>query len=124
MEMNKYKNIENDEIYTEDELREEYETRKRSGDLEDYYDTFGYWLNCCMTYNNGSLEKIASDYEINRLRRDVANDIACKEMPYGEVLGVLQRLNFFGNWTEYEIYHRPVDIDEAREIVEQELGLF
>ena len=122
--MNRYRNIENDEVLTEDELRKEYETRKRSGDLEDCYDTFGYWLHCCMTYNNGSLEKIAPDYEINRLRRDVAMEIACEEMPYGEVLDVLQRLNFFGNWTEYELNHRPVDVDELREIVEQELGLF
>ena len=122
--MNRYHNIENDEVLTEDELREEYKTRKRNGDLEDCYDTFEYWLHCCMTYNNGSLEKIAPDYEINRLRRDVAMEIACEEMPYGEVLDVLQRLNFFGNWTEYELNHRPVDVDELREIVEQELGLF
>lgn len=120
--MNRYRNIENDEVLTEDELREEYETRKRNGDLEDYYDTFGYWLNCCMTYNNGSLEKIAPNYEINRLQRGVAMEIACgDEIPYGEVLEILQQYNCFGNWTEYELNHRPVDVEELREMVYEEL---
>ena len=68
-------------------------------------------------------ERVAEPWMIHRLQRSVANDIACEDMPYGKCIEVIQKYNMFGNWSTYEINHRPVDIDEVSEMVEQELGL-
>lgn len=118
--MKRYLCIDNDMIYTEDEIRRDYEQLVKAG-ME--HGTFEYYLECCLTRNNGSLEEIADDYEIERLRRDVASDIACDEMPYAEVLEVLQKLGWFDGWTPWEIAHRPIDVDEIAEIVAEQLGL-
>lgn len=112
---------ENRKIITEEELEKEFNELKRNGDTE--VKTFVEYVNNC-TSKNGTLERVADDVWINRLQRNVANDIACEEMPYAKCLEVLQKYNWFGNWTAWEINHRPVDIDEVREMVEQELGLW
>lgn len=120
----RYLNIETDEIFTEDELRADYEQKKRNGELEEFYDTFEYYLRHCLTENNGSLQPIADDWMIHRLQRKVAEDIACEDMPYGKCIDVIQKYNMFGTWSTWEINNRPVDVDEIREMVEQELGLW
>lgn len=121
--MSKYYNVDTGEIWTEEEIREEFDALKRNGDLEDFYeDDFEYYLKNCLVENNGSLQKIAPDWMINQQQRIVAKDIATVDMPYNEVLEVLQRYNWFGNWSFWEINNRPVDIDEITEMVEQELG--
>ena len=74
-------------------------------------------------YNNGSLEEIAPDFEIENRRRWTATKIAAQsEMEYADILEVLRKYNVHGNWTMYEICNRPVDYDELQEMVEQELG--
>ena len=120
--MKKYWDVDHERLWTEDELRADYDQRKRNGELEDFYNTFEYYLNCCLTINNGSLEEVAPDWMINQQQRIVAKEIATVDMPYGDVLEVLQRYNWFGNWSFWEINNRPVDIDEITEMVEEELG--
>lgn len=121
--MDKYYNVDTGEIWTKEEIREEFDALKRNGELEDFYeDDFEYYLKNCLLENNGSLEKIAPDWMINQRQRQVAEDIATADMPYGDVLEVIQKYNWFGNWSEWEINHRPVDVDELTEMVEQELG--
>lgn len=65
----------------------------------------------------------AEPWMIARLQRAVANDIACEEMPYDKVLGILQKWRIFEEWTVWEMDHRPVDVTELSECIEQELGL-
>ena len=120
--MKKYWDVDHERLWTEDELRADYDQRKRNGELEDFYNTFEYYLNCCLTINNGSLEEVAPDWMINQQQRIVAKEIATVDMPYGDVLEVIQKYNWFGNWSTWEINNRPVDIDELTEMVEQELG--
>lgn len=118
----KYYNVDTGEILTEEEIREEFDALKRNGELEDFYeDDFEYYLKNCLVENNGSLQKIAPDWMINQQQRIVAKEIATVDMPYNEVLEVLQRYNWFGTWSFWEINNRPVDIDEITEMVEQEL---
>lgn len=122
--MKKYYDIDHDKVYTEDELRTDYETRKRNGELEEIYDTFEYYLEACMTRNNGSLEEIAPDTEIENKRRWTATKISSQsDMKYEDVLKVLRKWNVHGTWTKWEINNRPTDYDELQEMVEQELGL-
>ena len=69
-------------------------------------------------------DRPAESWMINRLQKSVANDIACKEIPYYKVLGILQKWKAFENWTVWEMDHRPVNVDELRECIEQEVGLW
>ncbi len=119
--MKRYYDVDAERIWTEDEIRRDYEQLVKAGE-EDPEGTFEHYLESCLTRNNGSLEEIGDDYEIERLRRDVASDIACDEMPYGEVLEVLQKLGYFGTWSPWEIVHRPVNLDEVTEIVAEQLS--
>jgi len=120
-----YYNVDTNETWTEEEIREEFNALKRNGELEDFYeDDFEYYLKNCLVENNGSLQEIAPDYEIENRRRWTATKIAAQsEMKYEDILNVLQKYNVHGNWTMYEINNRPTDIDELQEMVEQELGL-
>ena len=122
--MNKYYNVDQDEVITEDELRESYKELKRSGDLDPaIYDTFEYYLEACMTRNNGSLDLIAPDGDIERKRRQTAERVAdMTGYNYADVLGVLQRLGVHSTWTVEALRYRPVDYDELAEIVSEELG--
>ena len=120
--MNRYKDLNTDEILTEDELRKEYEELKRNGETE--AEDFKTYMSNCMYYNNGSLEPLASDWIIHTRQRDVAQKIACKDMPYDKVLDIIQKWKVFEDWTSYEISNRPVDTDELAECVAKELGLW
>lgn len=120
--MKRYLCVDNDMIYGEDEIRRDYEQLVKAGE-EDPEGTFEHYLESCLTRNNGSLEEIGDDYEIERLRRDVASDIACDEMPYEKVLEILQKLGYFQTWSPWEIVHRPVYFEEIIEIVAEQLGL-
>ena len=117
--MTRYYCSENDKVYTETELRELYEEVKNESTFAT--DSFERWLEVAL---NESLEKISEEWRINKLRRDVAQDIAASEdLPYEKVFEWMERNNVFGNWTDYEIDNRPVDVDELAEIVAEERGL-
>ena len=120
--MRKFYDVDHDKIYTEDELRADYEDRKRNGEIEDFYDTFECYLEACMTRNNGSLEEIAPDYEIENKRRWTAMKLSVMTgYFYDDILNVLHRLNIHGNWSAWEIANRPVDLDELAELIMEEL---
>ena len=115
--MKKYYDTVSEEVFTEEQLSAFWWQSKRL----DYPD-YNQWL-AEATGKNGTLEKIASDYEIENLRRWTATKIAAQsEMKYEDILEVLQKYNVHGNWTMWEIYNRPVGVDELQEMVEQELG--
>lgn len=120
--MKKYWDVDHEKLWTEDELRKEYDNLKANGELEEYYETFEYYLNACLD-KNGSLVLVAPDSEIEKLRKNTAMEIAAQsDMKYEDILNVLQKYNVHGTWTMWEINHRPRDIDELQEMVEQELG--
>ncbi len=120
----KYYDVDTEKIWTESELRRDYEERKREREIDsEIYDTFEYYLNSCLLENNGSLERIADDWKIHGLQKSVANDIACKEIPYEKALAIIQKWKIFETWSNYEINNRPVNVDALRESIEQELGL-
>jgi len=120
--MIRYHNIDNDTVITEEELRDEYEEKVANGEADDY-DNFMAYREACMIYNNGSLEKIADDWEINRLRRAVAWDIiSATEIDAQKVMDWMEDNDVFGNWTAWEINHRPVDVEELIECAEQMLS--
>jgi len=120
MLMTRYHDVDRDVVITEDELRAEYENKVANGETE--YDSFPVYREACMTYNNGSLEKIAEDWEINRLRREIAWEIVAEtEIEPKKVLDWMESNEVFGNWTAWEIGHRPVDIMELIESAQQML---
>lgn len=117
--MRKFKD-ETEKIYTENELRKEFEDLKRNGETD--AENFGQYLNNCLG-KNGSLEEIAPDYEIENKRKWTAVKIAAQsDIEYEKILEILRKWNVHGTQTMYEIYNRPVDIDELQECIEQELG--
>lgn len=119
MSEKKYKCIENDEIFTESELRKQYEQFKKETNETYYPETFGEYMNAALS-KNGSLEKLASDEEIKSLRKSTANKISNKTgIDYDKVMKILRKLNVHGNWTSWEIENRIPDIDELVEIVEE-----
>lgn len=122
--MRKFYNVDRDEVITEDELLESYKELKRSGDIDpEIYDKFEYYLEACMTRNNGSLDLIAPDEQIEAKRRRTAERVAdMTGYNYADVLGVLQRLGVHSTWTVEALRYRPVDYDELAEIVSEELG--
>lgn len=120
--MKKYWDIDLERIWTEDELLNRYEEAKSDGYIPHITD-FADFLRHCMVENNGSLELIADDWAIERVRKAVASDIACDEMPYDECLKVLQTMEAFGNWTAYELERRPINSDVYAEMVARELGV-
>ena len=54
--MRRFIDTETDDIFTIEELEQEYNELKASGDTES--ETFEQYLSNCMTYNNGTLEEI------------------------------------------------------------------
>lgn len=65
-------------------------------------------------------EEIAPEHEIDNLRKWTALKIQAKTlMKYNDILDILRRNNVHGNWTMYEIIHRPADIDELVELIEE-----
>ena len=117
--MKKYRD-ENGTVITEAELLDEFRKLTKSGETD--AESFETYVRNCLD-KNGTLEEVAPSWMINRLQRNVANDLACYEMPYGKCLEILQNYNVFGNWTAYEINNRPVDLDGISEMI-QELGLW
>lgn len=122
--MRKFYNVDRDEVITEDELRESYKELKRSGDIDpEIYDKFEYYLEACMTRNNGSLDLIAPDEQIEAKRHKTAERVAdMTGYKFNDVLEVFQRLGVHSTWTSEALRYRPVDYDELAEIVSEELG--
>lgn len=60
--MKKYLNVETDGVWTERELREEYNRQLMESEIDpEIYADFNYWLNSCLTINNGSLMEISDE---------------------------------------------------------------
>ena len=57
--MKRYYNIDNDTVYTEQQIRDDYNEMISDGTLDrDIYSDFEYYLMSCMTENNGSLREM------------------------------------------------------------------
>ena len=110
--MKKYHDIETNEILTTTDLEAEFIRLKAEHETE--AENFADYLSNCL---EGTLEEIAPDYMIDNLRRNVAKTIATRETSYEEILEKLNNYGFFGNWTIWEINHRPVDVDEIEDII-------
>ena len=80
---------------------------------------FQEWLR-----QNINIEKCADEWKINSLRKNVAKDIATNDLPYETVLNWMTKHGIFENWTDYEIDHRPIDVDEIAEIIEHQTGIW
>lgn len=116
--MRKFYDTVSEEIFTEEQLSAFY--AQGEGDRE-LYPTFESWLQE-ITGKNGTLEEIAPDSEINRLRKSVARDIARDtDLDYDQILEIMNNWNVFGTWTIWEINHRPVDVDELSEIILEQI---
>lgn len=114
--MRKFYDTVSEEIFTEDQLSAFY--AQGEGDR---YPTFEIWLRE-ITGKNGTLEEIAPDSEINRLRKSVARDIARDtDLDYDQILEIMNNWNVFGTWTIWEINHRLVDVDELSEIILEQI---
>ena len=120
--MRKFRNAVTDTIITENDLLCEYARQiDENAGIIDFIVDFPDFINHCLLVNGGDLEEIAPDWMIERLRRAVANDLACKEMEYSDILEYFQSAGIFGTWTVYEINNRPVDLEEIRELAEENL---
>ena len=57
------------------------------------------------------------------LRNTVAEDLArILGYNYAAVLEYLERVGAFSNWTLWETNHRPVNLEELAELVQEELN--
>ena len=57
------------------------------------------------------------------LRSTVAGDISrILGYDYAAVLRLLEQWDAFGNWTLWETNHRPVNLEEIAELVQEELN--
>lgn len=110
--MKRYRDFETDEILTTADLEAEYLRLKANNNTE--AENFGEYLSNCL---EGTLEEIAPDHAIERLRKSVAKDLATRETPYEEILEKLNEYGFFSNWTIWEINNRPVDLREIEDII-------
>lgn len=106
-------------VITETELLNEFQKLKKAGETD--AENFGIYVRNCLD-KNGTLEEVAPDWMINKLQRSVAEDIACEEVSYSKAIEAVQKWKWGENWTVYEINNRPVDVDELRECICQELG--
>lgn len=60
--MKKYLNVETDGVWTETQLRQEYYHQLRNREIDPViYDSFDYWIDSCLTANNGSLMEISDE---------------------------------------------------------------
>ena len=64
------------------------------------------------------------EWEVNRLRRSVAYDIANEDLPFDKVMEFFEKWNVFSNWDDEDFHRRPVNVDDLRECIEQEMGLW
>ena len=112
----------NGRVWTEQELRADYEKIKADTDDEFFPETFERYVELAHVRNNGVLEEVAPDEEIENKRRWTAVKLsAMTGYFYDDILNVLRRLDVHGNWTRSEIANRPVDLDELTEIIQEEL---
>lgn len=109
--MKRYYDTENEEVYTEDQL---YAFWVQDSQFD--YPNFKKWLEEA-SGKNGTLEKIADDWKVNTLRKSVANDISCKEMPYDKVIEAMNKMELFNKWTDYEVNNRPIDVDGIADMI-------
>lgn len=61
---------------------------------------------------------------VQLLRVMIANAISCDDFSFTEALRALEAMNYFENWTDEELYRRPVDLDQISEVVGDYLGLY
>lgn len=67
-------------------------------------------------------EEITPESEIDNKRKWTATKIAAQTgFDYEKVLEILRRWNVHGNWTNWELANRPVNINELAELVAEAL---
>lgn len=69
--MIKYVNIENGELLTTEQLKQFFNDVVVNEESTTY-DSFDYWLECCQTKNNGSLEEVekVTEWDIRHMLHD------------------------------------------------------
>ena len=67
--------------------------------------------------------KKAEKWMIKRMQKSVAMDISSKDLPYEKALEILEKHEYFSDWTIYEMNNRPIDLDEIEEACLMEIGL-
>ena len=113
--MKRYYDYESEEIYDENQL---YAFWLQSEKLD--HPDYNKWL-ADATGANGTLEEIAPESEIERLRKWAANEMATQSnLSYETILEWLRENNVYETWSMYDINHRPVNTDELLEIIEEE----
>ena len=71
------------------------------------------------------MKKANEDWKVNRLREDVARDIANdSDLSYMEIMEWMEDNHVFSNWEAEEFNRRPVNVDELRECIEESMGLW
>ena len=112
--MKRYYDYNTEEVYTEDEL---YAFWVQESQLD--YPDFKKWLEEAFG-KNGTLEKIADDWDIDNKRKWTALKIAPMiNRTYEDTLKALRELKVHDNWTEEDILTRPTDCNELAEIVDE-----
>ncbi len=67
-------------------------------------------------------EPLSREFKIDNLRKWTAMKIAVVTgFNYFSILELLQRWDVHGNWTDWELENRPVNIEELVELVAEEL---
>lgn len=66
-------------------------------------------------------EPLSREFKIDNLRKWTAAKIAVVTgFNYFSIFELLQRWNVHGNWTDWELENRPVNIEELAELVAEE----
>ena len=63
------------------------------------------------------MDKFTRDWFINNLREALAKNIATREIPYYKTYTALIELDIFGNWSDDDLFHRPVNEREVKDLV-------
>lgn len=114
----KYLNIITDKIVTEEELYEDYIGNAREQKM---FPTFVEWLEE-HSGSGGFLSEMPTPFRLFDKRAKTASRLAQEmDCSFIEIFDVLREIGVFGNWTLWEIGHRPVNYDELIELVEERL---
>lgn len=66
-------------------------------------------------------EPLSREFKIENLRKWTATKIVVvTRFNYFSILELLQKWDVHGNWSDWELENRPVDIDELAELVSEE----
>ena len=116
--MRKYLDLMSDAVYTEEELQKKYEELVNTGEISKI--SFESYKTGLLNGENRYFTETADSADIERLRNTVGKNISnISGFEYNKVVDLLRELDVFGNWTDWEISYRPVNIEELIEICEE-----